>query len=322
MIEPATDDANIAKTRGQPARFSVVVPLFNKAGQIERALTSVFSQSVAADEVIVVDDGSTDGSFDVAKALQERFEFTLHRKPNGGVSRARNDGAKLARNEYVCFLDADDEWHRDHLSEIASLLEKAEERPILISTRNCYRKADLGTRRANPRQGIQDAAFDTLAEISRAVSSSSACVRKDKLFEIGGFPEGVKHGEDLYLWYRLILQGPVAFSAMCGAVVHDDAPSRTSRSTLMEVPYHIVYFTEADLGKKYLEHKSLRRLLEQSATRNSMRLSLLSSPRAAIDFIKRSFRIGPKAGLAVCLITLVPLPIRSKLLKLRLDLRS
>ena len=322
MTDQSTDDANNAKVCGQSARFSVVIPLFNKAGQIERALTSVFSQSEPADEVIVVDDGSTDGSFDVVKALQDRFEFTLHRKTNGGVSRARNDGAKLARNDYVCFLDADDEWHKDHLSEIASLLNTADQKPILISTRNCYRKSDLGTRLGNPKQGLQDAAFNTLAEVSRAVSSSSACVRKDKLFEIGGFPEDVKHGEDLYLWYRLILQGPVAFSAMCGAVVHDDAPSRTSRSTLMEVPYHIVYFTDDELGKKYLEHKSLRRLLEQSATRNSMRLSLLNSPKATIDFIKRSFRIGPKAGLAVCLITLVPLPIRSRLLKLRLDLRS
>ena len=106
----------MAATSDHP-RLSVVIPLYNKAGQIARALDSVRTQTVRDIEVIVVDDGSTDGGADIVQACGDA-RVRLHRQPNGGVAAARNQGVALSRCPLVAFLDADDAWHPDHLERL------------------------------------------------------------------------------------------------------------------------------------------------------------------------------------------------------------
>ena len=96
-------------------KFSIVVPLYNKAPYIETALRSVLDQSIADFEVIVVDDGSTDGGAEIVRALDDP-RITVIRQTNGGVSRARNVGISMAQGEWVAFFDADDWMHPEYFA--------------------------------------------------------------------------------------------------------------------------------------------------------------------------------------------------------------
>ncbi len=115
-------------------RFSVVVPLYNKAKYVARAVRSLRAQAFADFEVIVIDDGSTDTSLAVATEAAKgdtRFRFVF--QPNGGVSRARNAAIALARAPWLAFLDADDEWLPTYLQTIA-VVTQAHPEAVLVST--------------------------------------------------------------------------------------------------------------------------------------------------------------------------------------------
>ena len=101
--------------------FSIIIPLYNKAPYIERAINSVLNQSLQNFEIIVVNDGSSDGGEKiVTKIVDERLKLVSQK--NAGVSAARNTGAKEAQYEYLAFLDGDDTWEPNFLSEIVKLI--------------------------------------------------------------------------------------------------------------------------------------------------------------------------------------------------------
>ena len=100
--------------------ISVVIPLYNKENAIVKTLQSVFDQTISDFEVVVVDDGSTDNSLEVVRAIRDARIRVIH-KENGGVSSARNVGIKAAKGQYVALLDGDDLWQPNGL--LAVLLE-------------------------------------------------------------------------------------------------------------------------------------------------------------------------------------------------------
>ena len=98
--------------------FSVVIPLYNKADTIERTLRSVQAQKCRDFELIIVNDGSTDNSLEVVRALSNEIPLQIIDKPNGGVSSARNAGASAAKGRFIALLDGDDVWFPDHLERL------------------------------------------------------------------------------------------------------------------------------------------------------------------------------------------------------------
>src|ERR1700682_6150639 len=107
---------------GSPLTVSVVIPLFNKVDHVRQAIQPVLAQSRRPEEVLVIDDGSTDGS---DRVVQEYVpSVSLIRRPHGGVSAARNFGIEIANGDAIAFLDADDTWKAHFLERVAGLLER------------------------------------------------------------------------------------------------------------------------------------------------------------------------------------------------------
>ncbi|WP_118861982.1 glycosyltransferase [Haemophilus haemolyticus] len=100
--------------------FSIIIPIYNTSNYLDECLRSVVEQNFDDYEIILVDDGSTDDSFDIcANYMKQYGNISLVSKPNGGLSDARNTGIHLARGKYLIFLDGDDYWHgRDILSDL------------------------------------------------------------------------------------------------------------------------------------------------------------------------------------------------------------
>ncbi len=126
-------------------RFSIIVPLYNKAPYVKKALDSIVPQSLKDWECIIVDDGSTDNSADIAQSIISSLSETDHfiicilRQPNSGVAAARNSGVKESRGEYVCFLDADDWWEANYLEEIDELIQEYPDAGIYCSNYIYYK---------------------------------------------------------------------------------------------------------------------------------------------------------------------------------------
>ena len=121
--------------------FSVIIPLYNKAPYVEKAIRSVAAQTFREFELIVIDDGSTDNSFEIANQLIGEILIDSTTNPplgglrgatqlNSGVSTARNNGVTLASYPYICFLDADDWWAPTFLEEMKALIEEFPEAGI------------------------------------------------------------------------------------------------------------------------------------------------------------------------------------------------
>jgi glycosyltransferase involved in cell wall biosynthesis len=216
-----------------PATISVVVPLYNKRTEIRRALASVHAQTCRPAEIIVVDDGSTDGSADVVAQMSDLGPLLrLVRQPNAGVSAARNRGVALARGAIVALLDADDVWMPWHLESVARLSGRYPDCDVFAAAYviRTGRGADrLPTVRSMRRADVDDddailEDYFTLASRSDPpLCSSSVAVTRHAIEQIGGFPAGVAQGEDLLTWARLAARFRIAYCARPSAVIWNAA---------------------------------------------------------------------------------------------------
>jgi glycosyltransferase involved in cell wall biosynthesis len=211
-------------------KFCVVIPLYNKENHIQRAINSVLTQTVQEFELIVVDDGSTDRSFEVASAIQDS-RIRIIRQENHGVSAARNRGIMEAKHEWVAFLDADDEWLPSFLDEISVLINLF---PKSILAGTGYYQQDPGMALSVNVvnlpvsigwRGIIDNYF-TAISASHLFNSSSFAAKKSALLEAGLYPEGVAISEDPSLYFRLALIGNFAFSYTPLSIYHREAENR------------------------------------------------------------------------------------------------
>lgn len=228
--------------------FSIVIPLYNKSYSIKRCISSVLAQNYKKYEIIIVNDGSTDDSLAIIKNTYKNEVacglIKIIDQTNQGVSVARNNGIKASKSDYVCLLDADDEWYSDFLVNINELIKcfpsaalycLQHEVNIYSNTkksRNLYRNGYFG---------LVDNFFKR-SLLGSVANSSKVCIRKDILKEMGFFPEGQKSGEDLFIWMQIALHYPVAFYNKVSSRINVGVDiSREGRS--VSVPYPFVYFS-------------------------------------------------------------------------------
>jgi glycosyltransferase involved in cell wall biosynthesis len=190
--------------------FSVIIPLYNKKAEVAATLRSALEQSLRPLEVIVVDDGSTDGSADIVAAFRSPL-VRLIRQPNAGVSAARNRAIAEARGEYVALLDADDRWRTGFLAEITAMIERWPGCGLYATAFDIVSGEGLVPGRTPNERGPVDDFFTRSMSCYVAIPSASVIPRA--LFaEVGLFPVGMKLGEDQYLWTRIARCRTVCFS--------------------------------------------------------------------------------------------------------------
>lgn len=218
--------------------ISVVVPLYNKKNSITKTLQSVANQSYAAKEIIVVNDGSTDGSDTLVEAMGIPNLKLIHQK-NAGVSVARNTGFSVACFPWIAFVDGDDEWLPDFLQTLHELYRRFPDYEVYATA---YYAGDYqGNRRPitlnrlpfSGEEGVLDNYFEVASCSDPPLWSSAICIRKMAMQEIGGFPLNVKSGEDLLTWARLAVRKspvyctrPLAVFWQEKAHTYDDRPNR------------------------------------------------------------------------------------------------
>ena len=189
-------------------KISVVIPLYNKARHIARALASVLRQTHTDLEVIVVDDGSTDGSAERARELADP-RIRLVRQDNAGVSAARNRGVAAATTGLVAFLDADDEWLPDFLQTVLLLHSRF---PAARVWGTAYAMQDARGQLTAVRSVNTEVAclidFWAAATSAQPIHPSSMLVDKHALESAGGFHQTLIRLEDTEMLIRMALRYP------------------------------------------------------------------------------------------------------------------
>lgn len=234
--------------------ISVIIPLYNKEKSIASTLQSVYEQTYTDYEVVIVNDGSTDKSLDAVKDFVSRLEngewrLKIVSQENSGVSAARNKGIKEANGEYVAFLDADDKWASDYLETLARLIADYPQAVmyglgfawIYPYSKEVPASCAENYRGIIPNDGTWLMKFWT----------GSTCCRKVSILKVGLFKTKLTHGEDLDMWWRLMLSGEVAFDSHKCAYYRQDTENR-AMSKMPPIEKHVVsiidQYAEARLG--------------------------------------------------------------------------
>lgn len=205
--------------------FSVIIPLYNKAPYVEKALCSVAAQTFSDYELIVVDDGSKDESASVAErvlndcwlSLSKPQSVKLIRQANAGVSTARNNGVAASQGQYVCFLDADDWWEPAFLEEMAKLIAEFPDAGIYGTNYTIINETKHKTRVASV--GVEEGFEKGYINYCRAYAKTmymplwtgAVSIPRKVYDEMQGFKPHLKLGEDFDLWIRIALKYKVAF---------------------------------------------------------------------------------------------------------------
>ena len=201
--------------------LSIVIPLYNKEKSVSRAIESVLRQNYVNFELIIVNDGSTDNSLDVVEKISDK-RIKIISKNNGGVSSARNVGIENSNTDWICFLDADDYWKPNHLEIIKELQSKYQESKI-YSTLVCENseKGIEFIQNSLPEnfEGYINNYF-SMAPKGTIFHSSSVCVSKKALIEVGCFDTNLKHGEDLDVWFKLMMNNRAVVKKI-GTAIYD-----------------------------------------------------------------------------------------------------
>ena len=191
-------------SHGSP-RVSVIIPAFNAEATLSQALQSLAGQSLVDWEAIVVDDGSTDATFDLAQrhAMHDP-RIRAMRQVNAGASAARNAGIAHARAEWLVFLDSDDWLARDHLVRLSEALDT--HGASIAFGGYALVRPDGGTIAVESCAGIADRPFDVFAQRS-AAAINCFMLRRDLVLGVGGFDTSLRTCEDWDLWQRVARTG-------------------------------------------------------------------------------------------------------------------
>ncbi|MDR3704389.1 MAG: glycosyltransferase family 2 protein [Paludibacteraceae bacterium] len=251
--------------------FSVIIPLYNKAPYIEKAIYSILNQSFQEFEVIVVDDGSTDRSWDKLEEITYKLQVeypeqynkivTLQQQ-NQGVSVARNNGVNQAKYDYITFLDADDWWSNSFLEKMKELIAQFPDGGIYGSSYYKVKNEINYQAKIGVDDGFEIGYFDYCKAYSKSLWmplwTGAVVIKKSVFLSLQGFNNQLKYGEDFDLWMRIILKYPVVFLNTPLAFYNQDVEVQhraVGKKTDLEKHFlfHVDYLAEEEKNNQYLK---------------------------------------------------------------------
>lgn len=199
-------------------RFSVIIPLYNKAPYVAKAIGSVLAQTYTDYELIIVNDGSRDDSATIAaQAIEDNKNCRLICQENAGVAVARNNGVAASHGDCLCFLDADDWWQPTFLEEMDKFVSEFPEAGIYGTNYTVVNetKRKTGVAPIGVEAGFEKGYINYCKVYAKTLAmplwTGAVCVPRKVFDEMQGFPKGIKLGEDFLLWIRIALRYKVAF---------------------------------------------------------------------------------------------------------------
>ena len=241
--------------------ISVVIPTYNRKSRLERALNSVLNQILQPIEIIVVDDGSEDGT---AELVMEKYpSVKIIRQNNRGVSAARNHGIRCSRGDWIAFLDSDDEWDPRKLLEQERLVQCTPKRLLIHTDEKWIRNGTLISQR---RYHKKSGGLLFIRSLSRCLISPSSVMLNRSLFEkYGLFDENLPACEDYDLWLRICLYEKINFVPLPLVIKYGGHPDQLSRTVPVLDQYRIVALTKLldndELGRRQL--RAVKNVLEK-----------------------------------------------------------
>lgn len=209
--------------------ISIIIPTYNRAHVIQRAVNSVLRQTYAAYELIIVDDGSTDDTADVIAGMQDHRISYIPLQENQGVAHARNAGIREAKYDYIAFLDSDDEWMPDKLElQMHRMLDHSEKFGLVYCRMGGLRRDGKG-RFVCPHQDymgeiLEGNLFQPLLQ-QNVIGIPTIVARRECLEQAGGFKETLQCLEDWELVLRIARQWRIGFVDKILVEVHKSAGS-------------------------------------------------------------------------------------------------
>ncbi len=249
--------------------FSVILPLYNKAQYVAKAINSVLSQTFSDYELIIVDDGSTDNSADIAlQSISGYKQCHFIRQGNAGVSVARNIGVSNSHGEYICFLDADDWWEPIFLEEMTKMIAEFPDAgiygtnyTIVNETKNKTRVAKIGVDSGFER-GYINYCQSYAKTMYMPLWTGAVCIPRHVFDEMHGFPKGIKLGEDFILWIHIALKYNVAFHNKPLSFYNQDIDITTRGVGHLHKPQHHMLWNLEDLTDEEGKNPNYKQLID------------------------------------------------------------
>lgn len=254
-------------------KFSVIIPLYNKARYVAKAIGSVLSQTFNDYELVIVDDGSTDQSAEIALQIIETHEnCRLINQANAGVSVARNNGVAVSDGEFLCFLDADDWWEPTFLEEMTKLIAEFPDAGIYGTNYTIVNETKRKTRVAKigVDKGFEKGYINYCQVYAKTMYmplwTGAVCIPRMVFEEMQGFPKGIKLGEDFLLWIKVALKYKVLFLNKHLSYYNQDVEGVNRGVGLLHMPENHMLWNLDFLSEEEKKNSDLKQLIDNLRT--------------------------------------------------------
>lgn len=296
----------------------MIIPTYNRRELVQRAIGTVLAQTREVQEILVVDDGSTDGTGDaLARAFGDRIRYI--RQANGGVSSARNHGLRLARGRFLALLDSDDEWLPEKTRRQIEWLQARPDYGMalcdVVRMDAEHRDIELFRRRELlPEDGM----ILKWVLVQPALVPASVMMRREVFETVGGFDEALATGEDLDFHLRVAARWPIGIveQPLVRAMRGHDGLSSLARTYDDYVRVIERAVTQAASSVTEVDR---HRALARAYARNARGMVLLRRWSDAWQLARKAWRIEPDPSARRALLGLVPLAARRALAARRRD---